>query len=289
MDRLKVLLSGIEELRSRSAGTQKILETIALEDADHGTIERCVQEDRAVGLSVLKLANSARFGGRGSSSSLRDAIARIGLEELRRIAVAHQSRQMMNRGGLAYGMDGDQAWRGALAGAVGSELVATHASNCDAAAAFTAGLYRDCGKLAIDALPGGKEFAERLLDSTNEQALLEIERDVIGFDHPTVGATLTETWGFPDILSTAIRNHHEPPLDPPDPLSDCVHIGDFIATYLGYGTGLDGLRYRVDDKALGRLGVNLAIFTEFLCETKVRLEPYIGEQEVGNDTMQEAA
>ena len=289
MEALNELLASLDELQSDPAGTQAILDALGVDEPEHSAVEQAVAKERAIGLAVMRLANSSLYAGQNDAQDLGDAILRIGHSELRKLVVAHQARQVFSKGGKAYGLGGEESWSGALAGAIGSEETARRVGGCDPSRAFTAGLYRDCGKLAIESLPHGDEFTAKLAAAEDGESLLEMEREIVGYDHPTVGAALASLWGLPQVLVDAIRQHHEPPSDEPNRLSDCVHCGDTIAAHLGYGAGNDGMRYKIDSDALERIGVDLATFLDLLCETKTRMAPFYDQTSDQESSQQEAA
>lgn len=76
--------------------------------------------------------------------------------------------------------------------------------------AYLAGLFHDCGKLALEqALPKGyaqvREQAE-----VDHCGILHAERFSLGTDHAVLGKRLTEQWGLPPAVVHAAWLHHTP-------------------------------------------------------------------------------
>jgi len=85
------------------------------------------------------------------------------------------------------------------------------------------------------------------------------ERQVLGIDHPEVGAVLLSTWGIPDTLSDAVRWHHDPDKAPEfSPAIDLVHAADRVVSRAGIGLGIDAPYYEPVTKAFERLSAREA-------------------------------
>jgi hypothetical protein len=69
---------------------------------------------------------------------------------------------------------------------------------------------------------------------------------------------MAESWNLPRALVDVMRYHHRPDeLEPADAMVDCVHIGDYLSSSMGFGLGGDGLGYRFDENALTRVGLHV--------------------------------
>ena len=240
---------------------------------------RIVMRDQALSTAVLRVANSAALGFQLPAVTVAEALSRVGENQLLKIALAHASQAALGGPVDEYGLDEGEAWLGALAGALAAEELARVTSACDPNLAFTAGLLRDIGKLAMGLLvPGGEVFE---VVSCGDREGTGAERQAWGFDHAQVGAALGRAWGLPDELLHAVRFHHDPPRDPDlaEPLFDVVHCADSLVLMLGYGVGADGLCYHVQPESRAALGLDLAATEEALVATRLRLDEYLTGQD----------
>jgi len=158
-------------------------------DVDGEEIARIVATDQALSLTVMKTANSALHGGGEEAGSLGEALTRLGLDSIRRLVLAQQSAVLFSRAPDGFGQQPVDAWQGALAGAIAAENFTRRTGSCDPSVAFTAGLLRDCGKLAMDELVGAANIS-RVLEDDQDKPVPELERETFGFDHAEVGAAL---------------------------------------------------------------------------------------------------
>jgi len=141
--------------------------------------------------------------------------------------------------------------------AVAAMLVAQRSGRLRDDEAFTAGLLHDIGKLAMNVWLERKTEALIQLSTLNGWSFVECERTVLGYDPGQVGGRLAERWNLPLSVIDSARYHHEPD-ERPDPslVVDAVHLGDYLASVLGFGLGADGLQYALQPNTLVRLGLH---------------------------------
>jgi HD-like signal output (HDOD) protein len=75
---------------------------------------------------------------------------------------------------------------------------------------FTAGLLHDVGKVVLLAELGSRyrQILERR--DTTPNAVVDMERELLGCTHAQVGAYLMSIWGLPGPLVHAVAFHHQP-------------------------------------------------------------------------------
>lgn len=213
--------------------------------SDWSALEKVIGQDEAMTASVLRLANSAHFGGAGAFSDLRRAMVRLGRDTLRRCVLGQQVSCLVGGENAAYGLERGSLWRSSLGGAILAEDLAQRHGFPDAALAFTCGLLRDIGKLALNTVYGDRYTPLITQHLSRGVPFVEAETRALGFDHALVGGMLARRWGFPERVAAAISHHHAPPAPGPghDVLFDLTHAADTIGRWAGLGVGHDGLDY----------------------------------------------
>ena len=88
-----------------------------------------------------------------------------------------------------------------------------------------------------------------------ETTFLEAEKSILGFDHAEIAASMCESWKIPALLTNAICYHHHPSRSNDSTLAYIVHVADSASLMSGIGTGIDGMLYKMDSKALDYLGL----------------------------------
>ena len=99
-------------------------------------------------------------------------------------------------------------------------------------------------------------------NSTCERA----ETAVFGFSHATVGAEIIKTWGLPEGIERAVRDHHARPF-PPDPCTDIVVVSNVVAHAMGEGLGYEGMSLSVDETVSQRIGIKRGDFEKICART----------------------
>ncbi|MBI5827722.1 MAG: HDOD domain-containing protein [Deltaproteobacteria bacterium] len=187
---------------------QKVLAMMGDPDVSIEKIKRIIGSDPSLATKILKVANSAFYGGYRNIQNLNQAILRLGLNSVRNIVVATSMKNVYKRFGLAERMLMDQLIGSALI----SSIIAREARIADPEDAFIGGLLHDIGKVVLNnEYPN--EFArvmERVYNDSVPFTAAEIE--VFAFSHRELGALIIKKWGFPESLELLLKyfdNHEE--------------------------------------------------------------------------------
>lgn len=180
------------------------------------TIEGILRTDASTAASVLRTVNSVIFrpaSGR-EVRELRVAITRIGLVQIKRIAVnaalcsafsaresARFERKEFWRHNIAVGSLADMICR-----LVGPSLTVSLRPDL----AHLAGLFHDLGKIVFEEHFQQEFHAALTIASHDMVPLLEAERQTLDTDHAQVGAWLCKRWRMAQELTEAVAHHHQP-------------------------------------------------------------------------------
>lgn len=217
-----VVLQLMDLLEQPDAGLDEFADTLRL--------------DQALSVKVLQLANSPFYGLSGRILSVRDAIHVLGLRQLGTLVIAAVlTLQFEALHGRSLHMRA--FWRHSIACAVAARQLALQRGWNDAAA-FTAGLLHDVGRLVVDS--HYPEEAAEIIAWADQQDIShsEAEYALTGIDHAELGHWVCEHWRFSPDICRAIADHHKPPADGPATLADVVHVADALAHALDIA-GLD--------------------------------------------------
>lgn len=209
----------------------RLLDVLSQEDAVMRQVVELVRMDPAFGGEILRLANSAAFGFRSQIDSLGHAISLLGTERVKAlcmtVAVATYGRKAFKQEALKA------CWHHSLATAFLTEdLAAACGINKDRA--YTAGLLRDVGRLAL--LVGYPVEYSNLIIVANENSMdvMEVERGMFDIDHREAGRWLANDWKFPAELCATIAEPDDAPIEPPLKLESLVRLASHLADTLGF-------------------------------------------------------
>jgi HD-like signal output (HDOD) protein len=197
----------LNELMACNAALPSIPKVIALllnelgqEEPDLRKISQLINTDPVLTTRLLRLANSAQFQLTSKISSVAQALALMGLNQVQSLATAAAVAGAFSS---ISGVDLNQFWRYSLDVAKLSRILGGAARQSQPAA-FTAGLIHAIGELVLHlGLP--RELAE-----LNRQVpVLGLKRataelNLLGYCYADVGAGFAKNWKFPKQIVDAL-------------------------------------------------------------------------------------
>ena len=189
-------------------------------DADLGEATSILKVDAALTSRILRIANSPAYTTGAPYASLEQALARVGFVEIYRIAGVAAVAQLATQGLQMYGVTGAGLRENSLLTALVMEE-ASRSTSIDPQEAYSAGLLRSTGKVALDGLK--KDFAVAgAYDPSEGGDLVEWEGRRAGITNCEAAAFVLTEWRFPSSLVSAIGHHYQP--------GECP--GDRVLTHL---------------------------------------------------------
>ncbi len=203
----------------------------ALADSPHtvaADIGEVVSKDTALTTRLLKLVNSAYFSLPKKIDTISRAVNLIGMRELRNLTLAASAAEVFARI-PANVIDMAAFWQHSIFTGLVARNLANRCNVLHSERLFTAGLLHDIGRLLmLMKMPTETGQVESIrLQST--EAICDIERRLISFDHAQVGHALLSHWNMPDNLCNSVLYHHNPADADDAHLETClVHIADLV-------------------------------------------------------------
>lgn len=242
VEKLRVI---IDEIPPLSNTTSQLLEQIGNPNHSLQDIVKIVNQDAVLTGLVLKTVNSSYYGLSKTIESVDDAIKYLGDSAVAGLALKSEKSDIYNKDMSGYKAAIDAAWAHSLKVGIASRYLAKRFSGGDVreSVAYTAGIVHDIGKSLISGFLNENE--QQILDDE----FIEYERNNIGITHAEAGSILADKWKLPDIIKEVIEYHHEPNLATQGyrKIVYIVHLADFIAMMSGSGTGIDSMRYSIDE------------------------------------------
>ena len=247
----KPLVAAVRQLPSLPAVVAQVLAVMRDPQFSLDELVATLSLDQALSARVLQLANSPFYGVSGRVNSIRDGISILGLRQLGTLVLAAVLTRSFERlHGKALKLD--VFWRHAIACAVGSRALA-RSLGLDEAAAFTAGLLHDVGRLVLDSCYPVEMQRTIEWAAQEDVSHCQAERQMLGVDHSEIGGWVCEHWRFPSDVVEAIRLHHHPVPRSQPGLVDVVHVGDALAHALDLAGAPDEAVPRLDAGAWERI------------------------------------
>lgn len=223
----------LEELLASNAALPSIPKVIALllneldrTEPDLRKISQLINTDPVLTTRLLQLANSAQFQFSSKISSVSEALALMGLHEVRSLVTA---AAVVGAFRAIPGIDMHQFWRYSLNVAKLSRILGGMARQ-NQSAAFTAGLIHAIGELVMH-LGLSKELAalgQKVPTLGLKRAAAE--RKLLGYCYADVGAGFAKKWQFPPPTVDAIEHQCAPfENDVYEPLAGILHLAAWRA------------------------------------------------------------
>lgn len=195
-------------------------------------ITTVLRRDTAMTTRVLRVSNSVTYAGESPVASLEEAIQRVGFGETYRIVGFAAAAQVGQRHLPFYGVTAAQFRENALLTALLMERLAD-LLGLDGRSAYTAGLLRSVGKLALDQICVARGDHDSY-EADGRTPLLRWETERCGLDNVHAAKTILATWRFPVATINAINEHYSPGADAPI-LARLLNVAAAAADRCGHG------------------------------------------------------
>lgn len=202
---IEKVLKQIEHLPTLPQVVSKIL---AMTDSEKiNAVDLSKELDQSLSAKVLKVANSAYYGGRaaGKVTSLHHAIMIIGFDMVKEIVLTASFFHTFKDSEEVEELK--PLWTHSLSCALIAKRLAWVYRYEALDEAYLVGLIHDIGKLIIQ-----QYFPDqyRLIVSRSQEGhgTLKLEREILGMTHAEIGGRMATHWNFSESLVEALAHHH---------------------------------------------------------------------------------
>ena len=224
--RLEVLLKQPKALPTVPELALYLIETFEQEDVDTNEIAHHISTDPVLTAKLLQQANSAFFGLTRAVSTVRDAMAMLGLTRVRALVLA----AVMDKSfGAVPGVKLEQFWRYSFNTANLARYVALQV-DIDLNLAFTVGMIHSIGEIVMHV---GMPDTMHQMDAAVAPLAIkraQTEFEAFGYTYADVGAALARSWHFPKSIINAIEYQRTPfDNDVYEPMAGVIHMAAWRA------------------------------------------------------------
>ena len=246
----------------------KLRALIAEKDASLDEIEGILRHDPGLAANILRLANSAFFGVPRKVSTLKHAVALLGVKRFTQIAVSACMSKTMDKAVEGYGLSPGALWVHSIAVSNIAETLAKYKQFDETNDVFTPALLHDMGKLVLGEFL--QEESQKIKSLVDGGVPLDIaENMVLGTDHAEVGALILHRWSFPNDIVDAVRWHHNPERIQNSNLQpEIVYLSNLLCQSWGEGDSTDEPLIMPSSVVLSRFGIKLEQYEVFAEKTQ---------------------
>lgn len=251
----KIIMRRLQELPPMPQVMFKAREVMNDPKSNFKALSDILETDQALAARVLRLSNSAYYGLAGKVSSVQHASVLLGYKTVGEIVSMAGSSKLLGASLDGYKLDSGDLWHHSMAVALSSKIIAKKIKPEMENDAFAAGLIHDSGKIVLDKYVQERNTLFEDFMKEGDKTFLDAEKDILGFDHAEIASLMCQSWKIPASLTNAICFHHYPSRSKDNMLAYIVHVADALSMMSGIGTGIDGMLYKMDNKALEFLGL----------------------------------
>ncbi len=231
MDKVPIIehIKNNGNLLSLPQALMEVIEELGKEDYSAESLSKIILKDPSLTGKILKMANSPFYHRMAEIKTVQQAVSILGVTTVKCIAL---STSLLHPEKIANeaGVDPKSFFSYTLSVAAASEQIAKTIEYKAVDEAFIAGLLLDIGILfLVHHYP--EEYSKVIQENTSYQSLLDAEQDIFQVSHAEIGYYLAKSWGLPEYVLNAIRNHHDLfASDKDEVLSNIVKLAVLLTT-----------------------------------------------------------
>ncbi len=220
----------LQELPVFHSVAVKLQQLLASRSFEIDDVIELISEDQSLSGRLLKVANSSYYAGLTKIATIKDAIIRLGAQEIANMAMMASQFEFYNSSNETLNRMMQSLWGHALACAVGAKWLTRKAGYPGMAAeAFMGGLMHDIGSLAL------LKVLDDIIKSNQTSIFFtdQLINEIIDAMHAEVGFKLMQTWNFPDFYCDIAKSHHSEQYDQSNMLLVAVRLSNLACRKLG--------------------------------------------------------
>lgn len=252
------LLKGYVEVASLPTIFARINEAVNNPRSSTHEIAKIISEDAGLTARLLMIVNSAFYGFPQRIDSISQAIAIVGTQQLRDLALATSVIKIFK--GIPDDLvNMERFWKHSIGVGIAARALAAMRRETNVERFFVSGILHDIGRLVMYMKIPDLSRAALLRAREHNELLHAAEEEAIGFDHAAVGRALMQAWRLPVHQEEVVAFHHRPELATRFPVETAiVHVADIIAHSMGLGSSGEQFVPSLKADAWERLGLSVS-------------------------------
>jgi HD-like signal output (HDOD) protein len=206
---LRSVFAGTNALPSPSSTIVALNATLSDPDVDLDKVAVLVEGDVAIAAKLLQLVNSSFFGLPRRVSTIREAVAYLGFNNIRGLLAAGEILDSLGNNGCEDGLLVAVQERASHVLTLAQRLAGgrTHQDSD----LMVGALLHDIGIIALAALLP-ELWSQLMLEVDRGTPFDDAERSVVGVGHADIGSYLLSLWGLPYSVVEVVACHHRLPM-----------------------------------------------------------------------------
>ncbi|BDQ37444.1 hypothetical protein SYK_18040 [Pseudodesulfovibrio nedwellii] len=213
----------------------ELQQAISSESTSADDLAEIISQDPGLTAFLLRMVNSAFYSLPMQIDTISRAVTVVGVNQLSTLAVGTSVISLFKDIPEEV-LDMEQFWKHSVACGLIARRLCRITGQGDPERAFVSGLLHDIGQLIMLQAEPERVAAVHAHARDKDTLLFAEEKNLLGFDHATLGGMLLRKWNFPFVLVAAVLEHHHPKISQKEAEPALVHCAETIATGLGIGS-----------------------------------------------------
>jgi HD-like signal output (HDOD) protein len=198
--------------------------------------EDVIKMDPTLVARLLRLVNSAFYGLSQPVTSISRAVAFLGMQNLRSIAVTDALQNIFKEKGSPGIFSRKRLWLHCAVVSTCSKILAERIFGINGDDPYLCGILHDFGKIVEEQIERDA-FLAACEACQPTDSIIAHEQRLLGTNHCVIGFLLAQEWGMSTSIQEAIRDHHTLAEDAdPSSLTSILQIAQYITGQLGYSS-----------------------------------------------------
>ena len=223
------LIKKFTKMKTIPAIASRLISMLEDDDSTFQEFEEVIKIDPTLVLRVLRLVNSSYYALRTKITSISEAVAFIGIDNLRNLIVLDALKHLFSKNSQTRIFSRNRLWLHCAAVSICCQMIAERMFAQKGEDAFLCGILHDFGLIVEDQVVPYKfqDFCHTYIPE--KHLITDHEFSIMGTDHQTIGYLLTKDWGLSREIGQGIKLHHKS-LDKVDPksLSGILQIAEYL-------------------------------------------------------------
>ncbi|MFO7750010.1 MAG: HDOD domain-containing protein [Desulfobacteraceae bacterium] len=235
INKARALLKGFREMKTIPAVAVRLIAMIEDDGSTLKEFEQVIKVDPTLVLRLLKLVNSSFFGLRVRIKTIPEAVAYVGMDNLRNLIVLDALKTLFSKPSHGEKFSRERLWLHCAATGICCKMISERIFVQKGEDAFLCGILHDIG-LIVEEQTVPDRFHEFCVSFDPEtEGLIDQESRIIGTDHPTTGYVLTGEWQLAPDIGEAVKVHHTT-LETIEPksLAGILQMAEYLVSRLHY-------------------------------------------------------
>jgi len=189
------------------AAISSLLSEINRDEPDIAKLETIISSEPQISAKILRTVNSVQFALRTKVTTIRHAIAMLGLNRIRSIGLSYAMLDAVNEPESKL-FNHEAFWTDTLLRSIIARSITQRVIPGEEEEAFTAMMLADISIPVLLTAWGDKYEAVFSRWQGDVTELAQLERELVGWDHSQASAWILRKWGFPDKPVAAAAAHN---------------------------------------------------------------------------------